>query len=119
MTNCLNCGAPFDVGEEKCSYCGTRYYDLSAIDLVDCTPIMIKIKTKMGNKDYYITQMVRPLPNMEIEMTSETVDIMGGRNERLHQVVTGHTVTTNLSFQAVPRKNGSLIELYTVEEKKE
>ena len=25
MTNCPNCGAPYEYGKVKCSYCGTQY----------------------------------------------------------------------------------------------
>lgn len=30
--NCPNCGAPLDSAVCKCSYCGTSYFDISAID---------------------------------------------------------------------------------------
>lgn len=32
-TNCKNCGAPLEIGRNKCPYCGTCYYDLSCIPL--------------------------------------------------------------------------------------
>ena len=33
MKNCPNCGAPIDYELQKCSYCGTLYYDLSSMSL--------------------------------------------------------------------------------------
>lgn len=111
MTNCLNCGAPFDVGEEKCAYCGTSYYDLSAIDLDSCKPFMLKIKVKMGGTDCFITQLVRPLPSCEMEMATDTVDITDGCGVSIAAYASNRTVTTNLSFAAVPRQNGSLVEI--------
>ena len=116
MTNCLNCGAPFDVDEEKCAYCGTSYYDMSALDIYSNKPFMLKIKTRMNGSDCYITQLVRALPEMNIEMSSETVDAynyVGG--PRLCSFTTNKNMTTNLTFQAVPRKNGSLCEIVVKE----
>ena len=31
--NCPNCGAPINPDNNKCSYCGTSYFDLSSIDV--------------------------------------------------------------------------------------
>ena len=111
MTNCLNCGAPFDVDEEKCSYCGTSYYDMSAIDINSTKPFMLKIKTTMYGTEYYITQLVRVLPDMNIEMSAETVNVIGYGGVPIRSHVSNRSMTTNLTFQAVPRKNGSLCEV--------
>ena len=111
MTNCLNCGAPFDVDEEKCAYCGTSYYDMSALDIYSDKPIMLKIKTKMNGSECYITQLVRALPEMNIEMSSETIDALNPLGTRLCSLTTNRYMTTNLTFQAIPRKNGSLCEI--------
>lgn len=112
MTNCLNCGAPFDVNKEKCAYCGTSYYDMSALDIHSDKPFMLKLKTRMNGTECYITQLVRVLPEINIEMTSETVDVMDGYGSRpILQLMSNRSITTNLTFQAVPRKNGSLCEI--------
>lgn len=111
MTNCLNCGAPFDVNKEKCSYCGISYYDMSAIDINSTKPFMLKIKTTMNGSECYITQLVRVLPQMNIEITSETTEAIGYRGVPITSLVSNHSMTTNLVFQAVPRKNGSLCEI--------
>ena len=111
MTNCLNCGAPFDVNKEKCAYCGTSYYDMSALDINGDKPFMLKIKTKMNGAECYITQLVRVLPEINIEMNSETVDAVDYRGIPILSLSYNHSMTTNLTFQAVPRKNGSLCEI--------
>lgn len=111
MTNCLNCGAPFDVDKEKCSYCGTSYYDMSSLDINSDKPFMLKLKTTMNGTECHITQLVRVLPEMNIEVTSETVDVMGYGNVPILSCESNRSVTTNLMFQAVQRKNGSLIEI--------
>lgn len=115
MTNCLNCGAPFDVDEEKCAYCGTSYYDMSAIDINGGKPFMLKIKTNMGGNECYITQLVRALPQMNIEMTTETVDCCDYNGTPILSCISGRSMTTNLMFQAVPRKNGCLCTIMVKE----
>ena len=116
MTNCLNCGAPFDVDEEKCAYCGTSYYDMSALDIYSDKPIMLKIKTRMNGSDCYITQLVRVLPEMNIEMSSETTNVIDYRGAPISSFISNRSMTTNLTFQAVPRKNGSLCEIMIKED---
>lgn len=32
--NCLNCGAPYELFEYKCPYCGTLYLDLLLLELI-------------------------------------------------------------------------------------
>ena len=115
MTNCLNCGAPFDVNEEKCLYCGTSYYDMSALDINSDKPFMLKIKTTLNGKECYITQLVRALPDMNVEISSDTVDVMDGRGCVVQLLRSSPVCTTNLTFQAVPRKNGEMITV-TVKE---
>lgn len=115
MTNCLNCGAPFDVNKEKCAYCGTSYYDMSALDINSDKPFMLKIKTTLNGYECYITQLVRVLPQMDIEMTSETTDVIGDYGVPIFSLISNRSVTTGLTFQAVPRKNGSLFEMVVKE----
>ena len=109
MTNCLNCGAPFDVNTEKCLYCGTSYYDMSAIDINSGKPFMLKIKTMLGGNECYITQLVRAMPDMSIEISSETVDCTDSRGCVVQTMMSNQTCTTNITFQAVPRKSGEII----------
>lgn len=40
MLNCPNCGAPIET--EKCPYCGTVFWDFSAIDTKDINYLKIK-----------------------------------------------------------------------------
>lgn len=93
--NCPNCAAPYDVVLNKCPYCGTSYYDLSALNLTEHEPFYLKIKTEMNGKPYYITQLVRPNMEMSISFT---------RN---------NTMTTNISFESVVTENNK--NLCTIE----
>lgn len=55
--NCPNCGAVYEPEKNKCPYCGTSYYDMSALNF---EPFYLKIKTNMDGKPAYITQLVKP-----------------------------------------------------------
>lgn len=111
--NCPNCGAPYDVKLNKCPYCGTSYYDLSALDIDAQEPFYLKIKSNINGMPCYITQLVRPMRDMSMELGMESTDIMGYGGSRLGSFVRNQTLTTNLTFQAVP--SGSNKELCTIE----
>lgn len=99
--NCPNCGAPYDVNFNKCTYCGTSYYDLSAIDLTAREPFYLKIKTEMNGQPCYITQLVRPKADVSMDFSTETVDVCDFGGGVISSVVRSHTMTTNISFEAV------------------
>ena len=112
--NCPNCAAPYDIGLNKCPYCGTSYYDLSALDLTAREPFYLKIKTEMNGQTCYITQLVRFKPDMSIEISSDTVDAYDLSGNRICSYHSSHTMTTNISFEAVvsnTHKNLCTIEI--------
>lgn len=45
ITNCPNCGAPLEILNDKCGYCGTPYLDMSIFN-VNGEPFILKIKNK-------------------------------------------------------------------------
>jgi len=106
-SNCPNCGAPYDISLNKCPYCGTSYYDLSALDLTAREPFYLKIKTEMNGQPCYITQLVRYKPDMSIEISSETVDCYNSFGCPISTFTRSQTMTTNISFEAVssPKHN--------------
>lgn len=112
--NCPNCAAPYDVDFNKCPYCGTSYYDLSALDFTTYEPFYLKIKTEMNGMPCYITQLVRPRVDMSIDFSSETVDVYGIWGEPITTFTKSNTMTTNISFEAVAsptHKNLCTIEI--------
>lgn len=111
--NCPNYAAPYELSLNKCPYCGTSYCDLSALDLAVCEPFYLKIKTLIGGKVCYITQLVRPNTGISMEFSSNNTYCYGGKGEKLIAWQSMPTVTTSLSFEAVPDKNG---RLYLVKE---
>lgn len=115
--NCPNCAAPYDIELNKCPYCGTSYYDLSALDLTAREPFYLKIKTEMNGMPCYITQLVRPKADMSIDFSSDTVDAYDILGSRICSYVKSNTMTTNISFEAVAspaHKNLCTIEIMEV-----
>lgn len=74
MKNCPNCGAPLDENYFKCPYCGTLYYDLTALD--DSVPCFIKFNTMYGE----LTMFAKP-ELKDIEVTEDSIDCYMGNTE--------------------------------------
>ena len=98
--NCPNCGAPYDTNLNKCPYCNTSYYDMSALDLSNCEPFYLKIKTEINGMPCYITQLVRPTNELSMEISSDTVSCVG-----YGSIISNRNLTTTLTFQAVTSNN--------------
>ena len=56
--NCPNCGAPYNVELSTCPYCGTSYFDMSAIDINETSPFYLKLK--MDNMVFTSKVIVEP-----------------------------------------------------------
>jgi hypothetical protein len=103
--NCPNCAAPYNVDLNKCPYCGTSYYDLSAIDFTSHEPFYLKIKTIINGQPCYITQLVRPRADMSMEFSSDTVDAHDCFGAKICTFTRGYGLTTHISFEAIPSPN--------------
>ena len=99
--NCPNCGAPYDIDKNKCPYCGTSYYDLSALDFTKREPFYLKIKAEMNGRPCYITQLVRPSANFSMTCSSETVEAYDTLGRSVAIFNTSYSLTTDISFEAV------------------
>lgn len=94
--NCPNCGAALDSAVCKCSYCGTSYFDISAIDIDSGTPFYLKIRTKIAGKPAIVTTLVRANSGMSMTCCPDG------------------DMTLNLELQGC-RDPGSVKETYKVE----
>lgn len=103
--NCPNCAAPYDAELNKCPYCGTSYFDLSAIDFTSREPFYLKIRTEMNGRPCCITQLVRPSAEISMEFASETVDAYDVFGSKICTFTRGNHLTTNISFEAVVSPN--------------
>ena len=101
--NCPNCGAPYDINEYKCPYCGTLYLDLSMIDFDNQTPLFLSIK----QHGTIITQKVLP-QTAAFEMNEDTVYATSVRGNKLVSFPVNRSLETNIQFIAIPMKDNDL-----------
>lgn len=113
LRNCMNCGAPFDVKSDRCSYCGTSFFDLTAMDLSSEKPFMLKLK--LG--DQIITQLVVPMQEAEIVMNCDTYFAKNPRTLDPILAYTHHSFITTLQFQSVPWETHNDIVLIQEEQR--
>ena len=105
--NCPNCGAPYDLDQDKCPYCDTLYFDLSAIDFTDDKPLFLKVKTVMSGRPATMTIKVVPeLGGMELSCNRDSgYDLYGRRSYTIQRSM---DMSMSDSFRAVPMSNGTL-----------
>lgn len=109
--NCPNCGAAYTLEDVKCPYCGTLYYDLSAIDFTQNKPVFLKFRIPYGNTYADVTQCAIPkLDTMEV--SNEYTDATDSLGTSIARFCTSKTVTTNVQFHAIPYgKDNNLYEI--------
>ena len=110
--NCPNCGAIYEIDKNKCPYCGTSYYDMSAVDFESGEPFYLKIRTNINGQQVCITQLVKPILNT-IAMSTDTVDCYAN-NAKITSYISNKSLTTNISFIGIADQNGNLMTM-TVE----
>ena len=97
MKNCPNCGSPIEPYKCKCDYCGTWYFDMSAIDLTDGKPCFVKFKVPNFERDYILTALA--IPKIEtITGYTESVDITDYAGNIKTCAVKSHTYEINMNF---------------------
>lgn len=96
--NCPNCSAPYDVSLNKCPYCGTSYFDMSAIDFRNRTPIFLKIRID----NMVITQKVVPeLGSITMNYDDNDdvdIDVIGRQYASFRHSM---NMNTDISFRAI------------------
>ena len=103
--NCPNCGAPYNPLLNACPYCGTSYFDLTSLDLINKQPVFLKLKTLFDNKPVELTLLVRPeLSSIEINTDTEYV-YTGLGNSKLVKSQTNQSVVPVLTFTGLPFGN--------------
>ena len=106
--NCPNCGAPYDMNLTKCPYCGTSYFDLTAIDLMDNEPIYLKVRD--GN--LVLTELARPhCTGITAEVDSTYYGVDGLDGKPLYGLKPETNITLGIEFKAVSNSEGHLFYL--------
>lgn len=104
-TNCINCGAAKDTEEIKCPFCGTSYFDMTAIDLDESLPVALTVR-----KGQMIIQMLA-LPELKsVELAEENVRVFGQYGSVVGQITKSRSATAELEFRAIAQK-GKLLSV--------
>lgn len=107
--NCPNCGAPYDINVSTCPYCGTSYFDMSAIDMSDEKPFYLKIR--IGN--FTITQLVTA-DMASFTHETDRIDINSGVG-KIASITTSQSFQTDIKFTALVPTDKSYIYRITTE----
>ena len=107
--NCPNCAAPYDVGLNKCPYCGTSYFDMSCIDINSLEPFYLKLK--MG--DMTVTSKVVATPNSAIEVSADYTNFELG-DGNVYRVMTSRHADFDLHFTTVRDYRNKNDKLFTI-----
>lgn len=110
--NCPNCGAPYQIDLNQCPYCGTSYFDMSAIDFTNGEPFYLKFKMDFNGQECYVTQLVKPHV-VSMEAHTETVDMTDCFGSTISSVCVSKGLTTNIAFEAI--QDYKRKELFTIE----
>ena len=111
--NCPNCAAPYDVSLNKCPYCGTGYFDLSAIDIYSTEPFYLKLK----NGNITFTSKVIVKPDVSITISKDDVDAVDGYGNVINSIVKSQSVDIDIGFKSVADgKDSALFTVFIDEE---
>ena len=110
--NCPNCGAPYDTTLSTCPYCGTSYFDMSAIDICDRKPFYLKLRH--GNMVF--TSLVIVKPDVSIEICHDTVAITDNRGRDVSRLNHGSRVEIDMGFESIYRPEAKTIATIELEE---
>lgn len=114
-TNCVNCGAAIDIEATKCPFCGTSYFDLTAVDLCSKEPIALKLRIPgVDGRSAILTQLVVPkFENCSFTIHNENYDVCDMLGRKIASFVQSCSTLTELSFVSVRNPNNGT--LYTLE----
>lgn len=107
--NCPNCGAPYKIELNTCPYCGTSYFDMSAMDIGEGRPFYLKLK--IGNKIF--TSKVIAEPDIQINFYEDTYSTYGRYGE-VRRIAVNRNIDIDMRFKSVYDPKGVL---YTLEVK--
>ncbi len=118
-TNCVNCGAAKDSEEMKCPFCGTLYFDMTALDLDGRTPVACVFKMPGYWSNVKKVTMLAA-PRLEaIEQESPSRMELWADNRIVETVVEPQPPKFKIDFTPVMQKDGVFLKMYTDEYKGE
>ena len=104
--NCPNCGAPYNVKLNTCPYCGTSYFDMSALNIDERRPFYLKLKVN----DKIFTSKVVAEPDITVNFYEDTYSALGRYGE-VGRVVINRNIDIDMRFKSVYDPKGVLCTL--------
>lgn len=81
-TNCINCGAAKEASDMQCPFCGTKYADLTAIDIMAGRDIFIQLRGANGAvrtaKAYIQNTTLEFRPENSVELYADGRKVLRG-----------------------------------------
>ena len=103
--NCPNCGGP--ITSEQCEYCGTMFYDFSAIEIGK--PCYLKIKHENN------IILVQAIPkDVDLQISSETCDVVDISGRNICSFVTRRNMDLSMDFDCIPFEDDHLMEVRVI-----
>lgn len=100
-TNCVNCGAAIETDAVKCPFCGTSYFDLTAIDFTSSDPVALRLRLPGQGGTFLISMLATP----HFETLEDQWDMVECYSSisKLMEIPRSRSVSANISFDAVTR----------------
>ena len=105
--NCPNCGAPYDIALDKCPYCSTSYFDMSAMDINNQQPFYLKLRYG----DMIFTSKVIAEPHIDINYCKDTVEAINLKNNRIKTIIKRNDVDVDIKFHSLLDDKGNLFTI--------
>lgn len=95
--NCPNCGAPYKTELNTCPYCGTSYFDMSAIDVSENKPFYLKLKMN----GMIFTSKVIAKPDIQIEVNQDDYCDYNHNGDKIYRIVANRYLDIDMHFTSV------------------
>lgn len=94
MTNCVNCGASKEVSDLQCPFCGTKYADLSTLELFSNKPLFLQFRGRNGD----VTTAKAYITNTTLNIQPQVTCLYGG-DSMIRRHVSSMNITGSIDFE--------------------
>ena len=105
--NCPNCGAPYDVTLDKCPYCSTSYFDMSAMDINSQQPFYLKLRYG----DMIFTSKVIADPCINFNICKDVRQYTNLKGVEIGSVIMKNDFDIDIQFHSIIDDKGNLFTM--------